>query len=75
MTQKRNHYNVKLLRGYGISINLKNNHLVLKNGQNDITGIPSERIVSYPADIGISFGQKIRELFKRKSNTGRFQKI
>jgi CRISPR-associated protein Cas1 len=41
MTQKnqRNHYNVKLLRGYGVSISLKNNHLVLKNGQNDITGI------------------------------------
>jgi CRISPR-associated protein Cas1 len=41
MTQKnqRNHYNVKLLRGYGVSISLKNNYLVLKNGQNDITGI------------------------------------
>lgn len=36
---QRNHYNVKLLRGYGVSISLKNNHLVLKNGQNDITGI------------------------------------
>jgi CRISPR-associated protein Cas1 len=35
----RNHYNVKLLRGYGISINVKENKLVLKNGQNDITGI------------------------------------
>ncbi len=41
MTEKgqRNHYNVKLLRGYGISINVKDNHLILKNGQNDITGI------------------------------------
>lgn len=41
MTQKnqRNHYNVKLLRGYGVSISLKNNHLVFKNGSNDITGI------------------------------------
>ncbi|HLA21836.1 MAG TPA: hypothetical protein VJZ17_00150 [Nitrosopumilaceae archaeon] len=28
---KRNNYNVKLLRGYGVSINLKNNHLGLKN--------------------------------------------
>jgi CRISPR-associated protein Cas1 len=36
---KRNHYNVKLLRGYGVSISLKNNHLVFKNGSNDITGI------------------------------------
>ncbi len=41
MTEKgqRNHYNVKLLRGYGVSINLKENKLILKNGQNDITGI------------------------------------
>ncbi|MEX2192307.1 MAG: CRISPR-associated endonuclease Cas1 [Nitrosarchaeum sp.] len=36
---KRNHYNVKLLRGYGVSISLKNNHLVLKNGSHDITGV------------------------------------
>jgi CRISPR-associated protein Cas1 len=36
---QRNHYNVKLLRGYGISINVKDNKLILKNGQNDITGI------------------------------------
>jgi len=36
---KRNHYNVKLLRGYGVLINVKDNHLILKNGQNDITGI------------------------------------
>lgn len=39
LQNNRNHYNVKLLRGYGISINVKDNHLVLKNGQNDITGI------------------------------------
>lgn len=58
MTEKgqRNHYNVKLLRGYGISINVKDNRLILKNGQNDITGqsekeewfvskIPYEKIV------------------------------
>jgi hypothetical protein len=32
LTGKQNHYNVKL-RGYGISIDLKNNQLVLKNGQ------------------------------------------
>ena len=35
---KKNHYNVKLLRGYGVSINLKNNRIILKNGQHDITG-------------------------------------
>ncbi|MEO9278032.1 MAG: hypothetical protein ABI340_09680 [Nitrososphaera sp.] len=34
---KQNHYNVKLLRGYGVSINLKNNKIILKNGQNDVT--------------------------------------
>ena len=35
---KRNHYNVKLLRGYGISINLKNSKIILKNGSHDVTG-------------------------------------
>jgi CRISP-associated protein Cas1 len=35
---KQNHYNVKLLRGYGVSINLKDNKIILKNGQHDITG-------------------------------------
>lgn len=35
---RHNHYNVKLLRGYGVSINPKNNRLILKNGQHDITG-------------------------------------
>ena len=53
---KKNHYNVKLLRGYGVSINLKENRIILKNGQNDVTGkseseewfvtkIPYEKIV------------------------------
>ena len=32
LTGQQNHYNVKLC-GYGISVNLKNNQLVLKNGQ------------------------------------------
>lgn len=32
----RNHYNVKLLRGYGISINLKDNKINLKNGVDSI---------------------------------------
>lgn len=35
---KKNHYNIKLLRDYGVSINLKNNRIFLKNGQHDITG-------------------------------------
>jgi CRISPR-associated protein Cas1 len=35
---QRNHYNVKL-RGYGVSISLKENKINLKNGHNDITGI------------------------------------
>ena len=33
----RNHYNVKLLRGYGTSINVKVNQLILKNGLDPIT--------------------------------------
>ena len=36
--KKRNHYNVKLLRGYGISISLKNSKIILKNGSHDVTG-------------------------------------
>jgi len=40
--EKRNHYNVKLLRGYGVSISLKNSKIILKNGAHDITG-ESER--------------------------------
>lgn len=32
----RNHYNVKLLRGYVISINLKDNKINLKNGVDSI---------------------------------------
>jgi CRISPR-associated protein Cas1 len=53
---KRNHYNVKLLRGYGCSISLKNNKVCLKGGRDIFTGqqeiedwfvtqIPYERIV------------------------------
>ena len=35
---RRNHYNVKLLRGYGVSISLKNSKIILKNGSHDVTG-------------------------------------
>ena len=53
---KKNHYNIKLLRGYGVSINIKGNKIILKNGSHDITGksdteewfatkIPYEKIV------------------------------
>ncbi len=38
LKSKKNHYNVKFLRGYGVSIHLKNSKLILKNGQDDITG-------------------------------------
>ena len=41
---KNNHYNVKLLRGYGVSINLKDNRIILKNGQHDITGKSEMRV-------------------------------
>ena len=53
---RKNHYNIKLLRGYGVSINIKENKIILKNGSHDITGkqekeewfvtkIPYEKIV------------------------------
>lgn len=35
----KSHYNVKLLRGYGISISLKNNKIVLRNGRDVFSGI------------------------------------
>ncbi len=35
---KQNHYNIKFLKGYGVSINLQDNRIILKNGQHDITG-------------------------------------
>lgn len=35
---QKNHYNVKLLRGYGISISLKDSKIILKNGRHDVTG-------------------------------------
>ncbi len=35
---KQNHYNVKLLRGYGYSISVKNSKIILKNGKHDVTG-------------------------------------
>ncbi len=53
---RKNYYNIKLLRGYGVSINIKQNKIILKNGSHDITGkqeseewfvtkIPYEKIV------------------------------
>lgn len=53
---QKNHYNVKLLKGYGVSINLKGNRICLKGGTDPFTGaqeleewfvtqIPYERIV------------------------------
>ena len=38
LTNRKNHYNVKLLRGYGVSISLKNSKIILKNGRHDVTG-------------------------------------
>ena len=35
---QKNHYNVKLLRGYGVSISLKDSKIILKNGRHDVTG-------------------------------------
>ena len=35
---RKNHYNVKLLRGYGVSISLKENKIHLKNGTDVLSG-------------------------------------
>lgn len=53
---KKNHYNVKFLKGYGFSVSLKDSKLILKNGLNPfsktqekeewfITNLPYEKIV------------------------------
>lgn len=53
---KKNHYNVKFLKGYGHSVSLKNNKIILKNGLDPfsqsqeqeewfITNLPYEKIV------------------------------
>ena len=52
----QNHYNVKFLKGYGHSVSLKDNKIILKNGLNPfseqqdqeewfITNLPYEKIV------------------------------
>ena len=35
---QKNHYNVKFLEGYGVSINLKDNRICLKGGRGPFTG-------------------------------------
>lgn len=35
---QKNHYNLKLLKGYGVSINLKDNRICLKGGTYPFTG-------------------------------------
>ena len=35
---KRNHFNVKLLSGYGVAVHLKDNKIILKNGYDPFTG-------------------------------------
>jgi CRISPR-associated protein Cas1 len=35
---QKNYYNVKLLKGYGVSINLKDNRICLKGGHDPFTG-------------------------------------
>lgn len=56
LSGKKNHYNVKFLKGYGHSVSLKDNKIILKNGLNPfsdtqdreewfITNLPYEKIV------------------------------
>ena len=42
---RKNHYNVKLLSGYGLSVKLKNNHLVLANGYDPFTKEQQKSII------------------------------
>lgn len=56
LLKQKNHYNVKFLKGYGHSVSLKDNRIILKNGLNPfsdkrdqeewfITNLPYEKIV------------------------------
>ena len=56
LNRKQNHYNVKFLKGYGHSVSLKDNKVILKNGKSPfsdnieqeewfITNLPYEKIV------------------------------
>lgn len=38
VTSQKNHYKVKLLKGYSVSINLKDNRICLKGGRDPFTG-------------------------------------
>jgi len=53
---KKNHYNIKVLTGYGVSVTVKNHKLILKNGLDPfsntqeveewfITNLPYEKIL------------------------------
>ena len=35
---KKNHYNIKFLKGYGVSIHLRDHRIILKDGKNPFTG-------------------------------------
>ena len=54
----KSHYNIKLLRGYGVSINHKNNQIILKNGQNHITG-ESEKAYSFKHGLKMENGKSM----------------
>ena len=71
MTQrgKQNHYNIKFLKGYGFSVKLKDNKVVLKNAYDPfkeseseewfIKNMPYEKIVlSFNGDIATSAASK-----------------
>jgi len=56
LSGQKNHYNIKFLKGYGLSVKLKDNKVILKNGYNPfsdsqeqeewfITNLPYEKIV------------------------------
>ncbi len=47
---KKNHYNVKLLKGYGVSISIKEHKILLKNGF-DILKNQSEKEEEFVAQI------------------------
>jgi hypothetical protein len=68
---QRNHYNVKLLKGYGVSINLKDNRICLKGGRDPFTGEQESEewfVTQIPYERIVISGKSIEESESRKED-------
>jgi hypothetical protein len=68
---QKNHYNVKLLRRYGVSINLKNNKVCLKGGKDIFTGqqeVEEWFVTQIPYERIAATGRMYRRIICRKQS-------